>query len=130
MPYEDDPTIVDEAALWRRIPPWHIYFDENLGRRRPSSAAFDDDPDGPMSVVIAAESRGPDSVLAGHDGYGLASLTAGFARGVGQGVARDPTEEEPAHALVFGRKTRRVRNKLVSASAWVVLPPEAEGPPR
>ena len=28
----DDPTVPDEAELWRRIPPWHFVVDENLDR--------------------------------------------------------------------------------------------------
>jgi hypothetical protein len=34
------------GTLWRRIPPFHFFFDENLGRNRPSTAAFEDHPDG------------------------------------------------------------------------------------
>lgn len=30
--YVDDRTIADEAPLWRRVPPMHIIFDENLDR--------------------------------------------------------------------------------------------------
>jgi hypothetical protein len=49
--FPDDPTVQDGVNLLRRIPPRHICFDENLGRHRPSSAAFEDDEDGdPMSV--------------------------------------------------------------------------------
>lgn len=79
--YGDDPTISDEAELWRRIPPWHVVSDQNSGQRRASSAAFDNDPDGsPMSVVLAAESGGPAAALAGHPEYALATITAGLAR--------------------------------------------------
>jgi hypothetical protein len=50
--YTDDLNIGNEANLWRRIPPWHFFFDENLGRTRPSKAAFEDDDSGhPMSVA-------------------------------------------------------------------------------
>ena len=59
MPYDhysDDPTIPDDAELWRRIPPWHFFHDANLGQIRPWSAAFEDHPNGsPMSVLLAAE---------------------------------------------------------------------------
>ena len=34
--YNDDPTIPHDAELWRRIPPWHFFHDENLGQIRPS----------------------------------------------------------------------------------------------
>jgi hypothetical protein len=122
--YTDDPTIPDEAELWRRIPAWHFYYDPNLQRVRPASSAFDDDDDGsPMSVVLAAESAGPDSVLAGHTGYALAAFTAELARQCNQGVVRDPLPEEPAHALVFGRKTDSVKSRFAKRSTWVVPPP-------
>lgn len=50
--YRDDPAILNDAQLWRRIPPWHLVNDQNLGTVRPSSAAFDNDPDGrPMSIL-------------------------------------------------------------------------------
>lgn len=49
--FPDDATVAESVALLRRIPPKHFCFDDNLGRWRPSSAAFEDDEDGdPMSV--------------------------------------------------------------------------------
>src|SRR5438876_11908353 len=99
--YSDDPTIPDEAELWRRIPPWHFVKDENLGQIRPSKAAFDNHPNGsPMSVVLAdvvvETGRGPDAVLAGHRGFALAAITAGLARGGQEGVAREALPQWPA----------------------------------
>jgi hypothetical protein len=123
-PYSDDPTITDEAALWRRIPPWHFVPDENTGQVRPSSAAFDNDPNGsPMSVVLAAEAIGPEQVLAGHPGFALASIKVGLVRECQQGVVRDPLPDEPAHALVFGHKTKMVRRRMAREATWVVPPP-------
>lgn len=120
----DDPTIPDDAELWRRIPPRHVYFEENLGRIRPSKAAFEDDGDGsPMSVVLAAESAGPAAVLVGHPTYALAAITAGLARACGQRVARDPVPGEPAHAVVIGRKTDSLRRRFAREARWVVPPP-------
>lgn len=122
--YTDDPTIPDAANLWRRIPPFHCIWDANVGRVRPSSAAFDDDPDGsPMSVVLAEESSDPQSVLAGHEGFALASFKAGLARECRLGIARDPLPEQPAHALVLGRKTKSVMRRLAKGSSWVIAPP-------
>ena len=64
-----------------------------------------------MSVVLGQEvlyeGRTADSVLAGHDGFGLVSFLAGLARAEGQGIMRMPLAEEPAHAEVFGKKTAR-----------------------
>lgn len=126
--YADDFTISNEAELRRRVSPRHFVKDENLGMVRPSSAAFDDHPDGsPMSVYLAdmldEMGRDPDAVLACHTGYALASITAGLAREYQQGVARDPLPEDPAHAVVFGKKTRPVRRALALGSHWVIPPP-------
>jgi hypothetical protein len=122
--YEDDPTIPNNADLWRRIHPNQIIYDDNQGRTRPSSAAFTDSTNGsPMSVVIAAECDGPDRVLAGYERYGLASFKARVAREFGLGIARDPLPDQPAHALVFGLKSRKVQSQLAKGAEWFVLPP-------
>lgn len=125
--YKDDTTIVDAAELWRRIPPCHIVPDKNLGGKRISKAAFDDHRDGtPKSVVLGEEvvSSGRDahSVLEGHDGVCLASVTAGLARSLNQAVVRSPLDDEPAHAEVFGKKTDSVRKRFAREAAWVIGP--------
>jgi hypothetical protein len=126
--YTDDATITNEAKLWRRVPPWHFVLDENQGRVRPSKAAFDDDEDGsPMSVVLAeivvASGRGPSNILIGHAGFALASISAGLVRSKNQGVVKDPRPEEPAHAVVFGKKTDSVRRAFAKQSEWVIPSP-------
>lgn len=126
-PYEDDPTIADDAQLWRRIPPWHIVDDKNVGGKRISKAAFEDHPDGsPMSVVLGGLvlelGRTAESVVADHAGFCLASVTAGFARSLNQGVVRRPLVEEPAHAEVFGKKTESVRRRFAHEAVWVIAP--------
>ncbi len=125
--YTDDPTILNDADLWRRIPPYHFVSDPTAGGIRISSAAFEDHPNGtPMSVfladVVAEIERGPQDALAGHESFGLAAFTAGLARSCEQGVAREPLADEPAHAVVFGRKTKSVSRKLAKGSRWVVPP--------
>jgi len=126
----NDASIRDDADLWRRIPPWHFIYDENLERWRPSSSAFADDPDGhPMSIVLAevatAVGRGPVQILTGHEQFTLASITAGLARECGQGVVRDPLPDEPAHGLVIGPKPKSVQRRLAKAAAWVIAPPQS-----
>lgn len=128
--YRDDAAILDDDVLWRRIPPWHVVPDENLGIMRPSSAAFEDDSDGdPMSVFLAEivknSGRGAESILVGHTDYALSGLTAGLARRLGQGIASDPTVHEPAHAVVFGKKTKSISRALAKQSKWVVPPPDS-----
>ena len=125
--YVDDKTVVDNADLWRWIPPVWAVRDDNEGGWRVTSAAFSDSPDrSPLSVLLAdtvmAAGRTPADVLARFEGYFLAAFTAGAARELGQGVARTPTPEEPAHASVFGKKTDAVRAKLARATRWVVAP--------
>ena len=127
--YKNDLSIADAARLWRRIPPWHFVFDGNLQRWRPSSAAFDNDPDGsPMSALleelVLARGRSPIEALSGFEGYGLAAITAGLARACGQGVAHDPTPQEAAHAVVFGVKPKSIQRRLAKGSIWVVPPPQ------
>ena len=47
----DDTTIPDLDRLYRRVPSWHVVWDNNKGQKRPSSAAFENDEDG-MSVSL------------------------------------------------------------------------------
>jgi hypothetical protein len=64
--------------------------------------------------------------LAGTEGFALAAVTAGLARECGQGIARDPLPDQPAHALVFaqrGTKTKSVMRRLAKAARWVIEPP-------
>ena len=133
--YPDDPSVADRTDLLRRIPPWHFVADQNLGVIRPSSAAFEDDDDeDPMSVylaqVVAAEGRQASSVLAGHDGYGLASITAGLVREKGQTVHPDPLPDETSHAVVCGDKLsggkKSAKKTFAMTAKWVVRPPEAK----
>jgi len=60
--------------------------------------------------------------MAPYDGYSLASLTAGQARGCRQGVARAPVPEEPAHAFLFGPKTKANKQCLARHAVWVIAP--------
>jgi hypothetical protein len=129
--YVDDLTIEDDSPLWRRIPSLHFFYDENQGRIRPSSAAFEDHKNGsPMSVILGREvidnGRSAESLLVNHSGYGLVSFLAGLARENKQGIVRKPIPEEPAHAEVFGNKTKSIRNALAKNSKWVVPPPIVE----
>lgn len=115
-------------GLLRRIPRWHVLYDNNRGRVRPSSAAFEDDRDGsPMSVyrrdVIEGEGDEPARVMVGHEGYGLASVAAGHVRSRGQTVCSDPLPDESSHAVVCGPKPRSTRRSFASNAEWVMEPP-------
>ena len=123
----DDKSIDGAVLLWRRIPPWHVVFDTNENRWRPSSAAFADDPDGePMSVILGndvhAVGRLPETALAGHEGFALAAIPAQLARDCGTIIVRDPLPEEPCHALVIGSKPKAVQRRWAKQAIWIVQP--------
>lgn len=123
--YSDDLTILNEDNLWRRIHPKWWNYDENLGKVRLTSEAFQDPKHGsPMSVLLAKEQSNPQAYLEKFKGidYTLASITAGLAREYCQGVAREPKLDEPAHAVVFGKKTRRIRRRFAAEAEWVIPP--------
>ena len=126
--YTDDPTILKEDRLFRRIPPLWFVTDDNLGRIRPTSQAFRNHRDGsPMSValekVLLQLNKGPETVLEGQEeGFSLVSLTAGLARDCNQGIALDSKDLEPAHSVVFGKKTDGVRDRFAKESIWVIPP--------
>lgn len=125
--YTDDPLILPSEKLLRRVPHWHFIFDRNLARYRPSSAAFEDHPNGsPMSVhlgsVLAQRGLAVVSVLVGHADFALASISASVARENGQGIQRSPLPGDPAHAEVFGPKSGSVRRRLAKTAEWVVPP--------
>ena len=121
-------TVGDDASLWRRIPNWPDWtvFDENLGRVRPSSLAFQDNRDGTaMSAFLAEHGNSPADVLVGHDGFFLAAITAGLVRLKGLQIVHDPLEGLPSHVEVPGPKPPKVRSALAKAAVWVVAPPDA-----
>lgn len=126
-PYEDDAAVQTEHHLWRRIPPQHFVPDETTKTIRCSSAAFSDTGGSPMSVVwgemVLAGGRVREHILVRHDGFGLASITAGLARENQQIVSPDPLPDEPAHYLVVGKKTRSVSRKFSKSAHWEVPPP-------
>ena len=119
--------MADGVALLRRVPPKHLYLDENLGRWRPSSAAFEDDGDGdPMSVyrrdVIEAKGGDVRRVMVGHEGYALAFLTAGQVRPKSQTVHTDPLTEESSHTQVCGPKPKSTCRWFAKKAEWAITP--------
>lgn len=130
--YVDDPTIADDSVLWRRICPFWIVPDANRGGFRVSSAAFDDSKDGtPTSIhleeVARSIGRTAEDILRPFTGYGLASLTAGQARGCEQAIGKDPLPNDPTHGYLAGRKTQSIKKRLAAACQWVIPPPISNG---
>jgi hypothetical protein len=125
--YRDDPNVLDEHSLWRRIARDHYIEDRRSGQKRVSSGAFCDSSDGsPMSVYLAAIEGTTDRIRGRYSDEGLSEFTARFVRRlrVPQGIHPDPTDEERAHALVFGAKTDAVRRDMAAeATRRLLFPP-------
>ncbi len=119
----DDDSVRNEDPLWRRVVPVQMVTDAN-GASRPSSAAFENSSDGSgMSVTLGREARAdgvtPQVVLKRFPRCRIASLTAGQCRDHKQKIARDPTKEDPHHALVNGTKTKSTRKAFATLACWV-----------
>lgn len=134
MPYADDPSIDNADYLLRRVlvNPMHVVYDDNQKRRRPSSAAFENDSNGsPMSISIEknllADGFTHESVLKNqpqHLTFALAKITAGAARNESQTVCKNPIDGVPAHGLVYGVKSKKVSGRLAKSSVWAIDPPD------
>ncbi len=121
----DDSEIKNEVVLWRRIRIQDIYDDHITDKKRPKkSPCFDDSPDrSPLSVTIADEAGvTPEEYLKKYPEEGLVKLTVGQIREKGLGITREPTEIDPAHALVHGKKTKIIKKKLAIECEWVIIP--------
>jgi len=126
--FPDDPHVAGDTMLLRRVPPRHFHLDENIGRVRPSSAAFEDDgPNDPMSVyvrsIVESEGRTPASLMTGHSDFALVEIRADFVRSQEQTVHPDG-EDDSAHAVICGPKPKSRRVLFAKQAAWVIRPPD------
>lgn len=128
--FENDPTIPNEAVLWRRIPPGQVKWDEKQGRKRASSQAFQDHPvSGAISFYLASDLNGPEDALAGHEGYLLVSVKVGLLREKGFAVTQDPPMPgEHGHTYAAGKNTSKKRTRIAEATEWVVPPADVYNP--
>jgi hypothetical protein len=117
----DDPTIPDDAVIWRYVVPQWIVPGKDGQRSLPSTGAFEDSSDGdPMSAILASKDRDPaTAVPKTSPDAGVVAFTAGFLRGLGLELERAPEPEEPDHILVRGNKTKSLRNALKNNARWV-----------
>jgi len=126
--YQDDPNIRDPERLIRRVPPWLIVMDKNLGGYRASSQHFRTPL---LSVYLEGHLQPNGLILAdtvdGHEGYSAVAMTAEVARRERQKVVHEPNEEPPrhrcdrAHGLVVGIKPSKVGRRLAKASPMIRL---------
>ena len=114
-PRVDDPTINDDEVLWRRLLPEWLHTEES-GRIRARSFAFIDRRSGELSVHIASlTSQG--RVLAGRPNDRIAAFKAALPRSLGFAIVRDPTSDDPSHALICpspkGGKARSIAEQAL-----------------
>jgi hypothetical protein len=135
MAREHDSPIPGDAALYRRIPWDGGRVDwSDPENPIPSKSNFQDSED-ELSLYIAAETT-PERALAGHEGFGLISITFNQIQAIcqedGQPVVtirRDETDPADGHVLVCGRVTKGMAKRLQHTQwEWVVRPrrPPAE----
>lgn len=73
--------------------------------------------------IIEAEGGSATRIMAGHDGYALASIKAGQVRSKGQTVHPDPLPEESSHTQVCGSKPKSICRWFAKQSEWAIPPP-------
>ena len=76
-----------------------------------------------MSVTIADTATvSSTEYIREFPGFGLVKITAGQIRELDLGVTAEPTDSDPAHAYVHGKKTPAKKKKLALACEWVIKP--------
>lgn len=124
----DDPSIPDEARLWRGIPPESLRPDPRTGQEYPSLGAF---VTGELSVNIADETTYADVLAKGAMRgvvWRLWEFTARDARNAGCIVGRDPEPGDRSHAVVLRRDEpgKRLKDsqakRLINTGRWVSAP--------
>lgn len=113
---QNDPSIGNGERVWRRVQPTQI--DWACTPPRVSSAAFSTT-DG-LSVSLASETT-IEALTQNYPEHSVVEFEVGFARSLGCGIIRDPTEDDPSHCLVFGPKARgrmtQTQNNSLRAAA-------------
>ena len=116
----DDPTIGDDEVLWRRIRPEWVQREQD-GTIRPASVAFiDRTPSREVSVHIASLTD-QDRVLQAYPEDSLVAIKAGHPRSLGYAIVRDPTPEDPSHALICPSPNKGDARKIAKQYNWVLL---------
>jgi hypothetical protein len=119
--------LAEDDLFLRRVPSiWVVEGDDGL---RPSSQAFNNDPEGgPMSGYLdglfARLGLERHQVVEGMSGFFVAGLTVGFLVREQQEVRHDPIDPpkhccDPAHAGVSGSKANKRRARFAKSARWV-----------
>jgi hypothetical protein len=116
----DDLTIGDNEVLWRRILPEWIEWEAD-GTTRPRSYGFMDRTSSAELSVHIATLTNQDIALQGFPNDSLAAIRAGHPRSLGYAIVRDPTDDDPSHALVCPAPKRGHARVIAMQADWVVL---------
>jgi hypothetical protein len=121
MSRADDPAISGDRVLYRRIPPHpdSVTWDDQ-GVPAFSSANFRDQ-DNELSMHLAAETS-PDTMLIGHEHFGLIWMTAGKIRAICEGaiiICRDDEKPANGHVLICGKISGGKARRLKGVAQWV-----------
>lgn len=138
--YLDDPTIGGDELLYRMVKRANTKYEDGVAVRGGANAFQDIPPDSldrvgapavAVSVLLESElsARGvsaTDLVQQLDSEYGVVSVTARDARNEDQGIVRWPTDDQPAHAMIFclsgSKKTAGQSKRLAKASTVVIAP--------
>ena len=120
----DDPTILDDDELLRRLHPRWIV--RTTDPPKISSAAFQnfkgfEKLSANLGSLMTQYTQTWSDLLAGMPGYGIAGLSVGTARQHGQGVEKSPEPNDPSHVHVEGPKPKSVQKKLAKAATENIL---------
>ncbi len=128
---QDDPTILDEDRLFRRVQasPSQLVTEAD-GSRRPSSAVFKAiELSVNIESVMIAQGRAPEEMLSGTSASFITSIAAGTIRRYdiekkeSHPIVRDAEPpNDPAHGLVLGKKSGAFANAMCRSHIWIVAP--------
>ena len=139
--YEDDESIPDDEVVYRMILVSNTKWTETGAAERAGTNAFQDRPEADLedlgvqavavSVHLDSEMRArgvtaEDLVERWGEKYGVASILAGEARSLGQGIVRWPTLNDPEHGMIFvktGPKKTGGQSKQLAKRSKIVIAP-------
>jgi hypothetical protein len=99
----------------------------NVHRYRPSSGTFRKRQCASIYLAdqLAEESRQPASVIDGYPEHSLSASVVERVRAKEQEVVRSPTDDEPAHGDIVGKKSSACADRLARATTRIFLDEDA-----
>jgi hypothetical protein len=108
-PDPEDTELRDDVVLWRRLLPGKLTGKGMpAGQVRPDSDNFWDR-EQQLSMFVSHETD-EDTLLEGHEGYGIGEFTVGALRGLRLDIFREP--DGPGHVVVTPYPSKGVRREL------------------